>query len=185
LATRLALRSSSREGSLPDQLGTLRSPPVPFAEVERLSPNRDLAPPHEQLGVVFHHTELSYDDTIARMLRPESKVSYHCVIAGDGARCRLVPDAAVAWHAGASQFMGRTGCNAFLLGVAFAGDTDRAPLTSLQLASALEWLAARWLLRGWTIERMTDHRQVAPGRKRDLNPTEWLRLRAAIAARFG
>ncbi len=31
---------------------------------------------------------------------------------------------------------------------------------------------------------MTDHRQVAPGRKDDLNPAEWERLRAAIAARF-
>jgi len=158
---------------------------MPFSETERLSPNRNLTPPHEQLGVVFHHTEISFEDTIALMMRPESKVSYHCVIAADGSRCRLVPDHAVAWHAGVSEFMGRTGCNAFMLGVSFAGDTDRAPLTSLQLASAIEWLTARWTRHGWNIERMTDHRQVAPGRKRDLNPTEWLRLRGAIVARFG
>jgi AmpD protein len=158
---------------------------LPFPETERLSPNRDAAPPHEQLGVVFHHTESSLEDTVALMLRPESRVSYHCIIAADGARWRLVPDGEVAWHAGASRFMGRDSCNGFLLGVAFAGDTDRAPLTSLQLASALEWLAQRWAIRGWEVGRMTDHRQVAPGRKRDLNPVEWARLREAIVARFG
>jgi AmpD protein len=32
---------------------------------------------------------------------------------------------------------------------------------------------------------MTDHRQIAPGRKDDLAPVEWERLRSAIAARFG
>jgi hypothetical protein len=33
----------------------------------------------------------------------------------------------------------------------------------------------------WTV----DHRQVSPGRKIDLNPVEWERLRAAIEKRFG
>jgi AmpD protein len=31
---------------------------------------------------------------------------------------------------------------------------------------------------------MTDHRQIAPGRKDDLAPAEWARLRAAIVARL-
>ena len=158
---------------------------MPFAETERLSPNRDQTLTHERLGVVFHHTELGFGETVALMLRPESRVSYHCVIDRDGARCTLVPDRQVAWHAGVSEFMGRARCNEFLLGVSFAGDTDRAPLTAGQVASALEWLAPRWTVLGWDINRMTDHRQVAPGRKRDLNPAEWLRLRGAIAARFG
>jgi AmpD protein len=158
---------------------------LPFPEIERLSPNRDAEPPNERLGVVFHHTEISFQDTVDLMLRPESRVSYHCVIAADGLRCNLVPDIGVAWHAGVSQFRSRPRCNEFMLGVSFAGDTYRDPLTSLQLASALEWLALRWSPRGWTVGDMTDHRQVAPGRKRDLNPPEWERLRAAIAARFG
>jgi len=135
--------------------------------------------------VLFHHTEMEFEETIAFMLRPESKVSYHGLIAADGRRCELVADGDIAWHAGASHFLGRTRCNDFLQGVAFAGDTYRAPLTDAQIASALEWLDRRWSSRGWTLERMTDHRQVAPGRKRDLNPPEWDRLRAAIAARFG
>jgi N-acetyl-anhydromuramoyl-L-alanine amidase len=157
---------------------------VTFTVFERWSPNRDLAPLHESRGVLFHHSELDFEATIERMLRPESKVSYHCLIGPDGARCTLVRDTEIAWHAGASQFLGRSRCNDFMLGVAFAGDTYRAPLTSDQIASALEWLAERWLERRWSLDRMTDHRQVSPGRKQDLNPLEWERLQTAISARF-
>jgi AmpD protein len=157
---------------------------MPFPEFQRLSPNRDTAPRHEGLGVLFHHSEIGFEETIAHMLRPESRVSYHCLIAADGSRCTLAADEHVAWHAGVSRFLGRDRCNEFLLGVAFAGDTYRAPLTDPQMASALDWLALRWARRGWSLDRMTDHRQVAPGRKRDLNPPEWDRLRAAIAAEF-
>jgi AmpD protein len=155
-----------------------------FPEIERLSPNRDPAA-HERLGALFHHSELGFEETIARMLDPRSRVSYHCLIDADGTRCTLVPDAQVAWHAGASRFLGRDGCNAFLLGVAFAGDTYQAPLSAAQLASALEWLEPRWSALGWETGRIADHRQVAPGRKRDLNPPEWERLLGAVAAHFG
>lgn len=134
---------------------------------------------------MFHHSAISYEETIALMTREESRVSYHCLIAPDGTRCTLVPDGETAWHAGVSRFQGQELCNGFMLGVSFAGNTYQAPLTDAQIASALEWLEPRWRARGWTLEWMTDHRQVAPGRKDDLNPVEWERLRAAIAARFG
>jgi len=155
-----------------------------FREFERLSPNRDAAA-HERLGVLFHHSGLGFAETIERMLDPASRVSYHCLIDADGARCTLVPDAEVAWHAGLSRFLGRERCNDFLLCVAFAGDTYAAPLSGPQVASALEWLRARWAPLGWGAGRFTDHRQASPGRKRDLNPAEWDRLAAAIEAEFG
>jgi AmpD protein len=158
--------------------------PTAFREFERLSPNRD-GVAHERLGVLFHHSGLGFGETIVRMRDPASRVSYHCLIDADGTRCTLVPDAQVAWHAGASRFLGRDRCNDFLLGVAFAGDTYAAPLTPAQLASALEWLAPRWSPLGWGTERITDHRQASPGRKRDLNPPEWERLAAAILEHFG
>jgi N-acetyl-anhydromuramoyl-L-alanine amidase len=155
-----------------------------FREFEAHSPNRDTAA-HEKLGVLFHHTgSLGFDETIEKMLNPESRVSYHCLIGREGIRCTLVPDMQVAWHAGVSRFLGRDRCNDFLLGVAFAGDTYAHPLTDMQIDSALEWLDARWVALGWTVGRMTDHRQVSPGRKDDLNPVQWDRLVAAIAAHF-
>ena len=133
-----------------------------FPEIERPSPNFGTGA-NERLGVLFHHSELPFGATIARMQDPASQVSYHCLIGLDGTRCTLVPDS----------------------GVAFEGDTARDPLTGPQLSSALEWLEARWGPLGWNLGRMTDHRQVSPGRKRDLCPPEWARLAAAIAAHFG
>lgn len=156
-----------------------------FPEIARPSPHFAAEPPHERLGVLVHHSVETFDDTIALMTHPANRVSYHCLIAPDGTRCTLVSDECVAWHAGVSSFHGRARCNEFLLGLSFAGDTYRDPLTEAQIASALEWLDVRWARYGWTMERITDHRQVAPGRKNDLNPAEWDRFYAQIKARFG
>lgn len=147
-----------------------------FPEVFHPSPNHDAKTKHERRGVCFHHTVLSLADTVTRMTDPASRVSYHLVIGPEGQRVRLVADVAVAWHAGISRWAGREGCNAFLLGLAFAGNTYDRPLATAQLESAREWLAARWRRYAWSLEMMTDHRQVAPGRKDDLNPTEWTRV---------
>jgi AmpD protein len=155
-----------------------------FPEIIRPSPNFAAAPPHERLGVLVHHSELPFADTIACMLDPANAVSYHCLIAADGTRCTLVADEHIAWHAGASTFLGRARCNEFLLGLAFAGDTYRAPLTEAQLTSALEWITPRWSRYGWDPGRIVDHRQVSPTRKHDLNPVEWARLHATLAAHF-
>lgn len=156
-----------------------------FCKVDAPSPNFSASPAHERIGVCFHHTVLPFADTLAHMSRAESRVSYHVVIAADGTRARLVADDHIAWHAGVSNFLGRNDCNAFLLGVSFEGDTYAAPLSEAQISSALDWLAPRWALHAWDASRMTDHRQIAPGRKDDLAPDEWARLHAAILARFG
>ncbi len=152
-----------------------------FPEIERFSPHFAVSPAHERLGVLFHHSAKPFEETIAFMLSPQNEVSYHALIAPDGTRCTLVRDEHIAWHAGASIFRGRSRCNDFLLGLAFAGDTYAAPLTDAQLASAREWLASRWSAHRWSSEWMTDHRQVSPGRKDDLNPTEWTRVAAMVA----
>jgi AmpD protein len=158
---------------------------MPFPEITRLSPNFAATPPHERLGVCFHHSAETFARTIEIMTDAARRVSYHCLISTDGTRCTFVPDECVAWHAGVSAFRGRENCNFFLLGLSFAGNTYHAPLTDAQLASALAWLAPRWTRHNWTLDWMTDHRQIAPVRKDDLNPAEWQRLHAALAARFG
>ena len=156
-----------------------------FRERFALSPNHHVSPAHERKGVLVHHSVMAYEATIARMQDSASEVSYHVLISSSGERCTLVPDIAVAWHAGASDFRGRKRCNDFLLGLAFAGDTYREPLSPEQIDSSLEWLAQRWAALGWTTDWVIDHRQVAPGRKDDLNPVEWARFQAALRARFG
>jgi len=153
-------------------------------EIRRPSPNFSPVPKNEQLGVCFHHTVLTFDQTLFRMMDTASQVSYHVIIALDGTRCTLVDDDKIAWHTGSSVFMGRSGCNNFLLGCAFVGDTYLDPLTARQLDSAMDWLAVRWHKRGWNASNMTDHRQISPARKNDLNPAEWRRLIARIQERF-
>lgn len=155
-----------------------------FDELPRPSPHFSRSPAHERRGVCFHHSVMDFEATITHMLNPGSQVSYHVLIAPDGTRARLVADEHVAWHAGVSTFQGRSRCNDFLLGVSFAGDTRASPLTGPQIASALDWLAPRWDLYHWSPAMMTDHRQIAPGRKDDLAPAEWARLLAAITTRF-
>lgn len=155
-----------------------------FPEFDAPSPHFSADLPHERLGVCFHHTVLGFAETIAFMQTPGSRVSYHLVIAPDGARARLVPEERVAWHAGLSSFRGREHCNAFLLGLAFAGDSRVEPITWAQLESAVEWLRPRWPLHAWTLDWMTDHRQIAPGRKDDLAPAEWERLRGRLRREF-
>jgi AmpD protein len=155
-----------------------------FTEYVYPSPCFTPTPAHEQRGVCFHHSVLAYEDALAYLLNVENQVSYHVLIAPDGSRACLVADEHIAWHAGASLFQGRSRCNDFLLGVSFAGDTRAAPLTEAQIDSALDWLEPRWSKHGWTLAMMTDHRQIAPVRKDDLVPTEWIRLQTAIHERF-
>ena len=100
---------------------------MPFPEFERPSPNRGEGG-HEGLGVLFHHSGLGFADTIALMTDPASRVSYHCLIGPEGERCTLVPDAGIAWHAGASAFRGRERCNDFLLGVVLGRHLRRPAL---------------------------------------------------------
>ncbi len=158
--------------------------PVPFPEFTQLSPNRDLAPTHERAGVCCHHSAMAFDATIAHMLSFANKVSYHCLIAPNGSRCTLVPDDQIAWHAGDSTFLGRSRCNDFLLSLAFAGDTYATPLSVQQIDSAVEWIMPRQVLHGWALDHITDHRQISPGRKTDLNPVEWQRLHTALARAY-
>jgi len=157
---------------------------MPWPEISSPSPNHAVTPPHERIGVCFHHTVIPFGETLALMQTTASRVSYHVVISTDGTRARLVADHHVAWHAGVSSFKGRNAANAFLLGIAFAGDTRKDPLTASQIASALEWMGPRWSKYRWTLEWITDHRQVAPNRKDDLKPDEWARLLQAIRSHF-
>lgn len=146
------------------------------------------------LGVVFHHTCGTWEGDKAWIMDANNPgngiyASYHCVIHESGKRRKFAEDTSRCWHAGVSQWMGRKSCNDFMLGCAFSGDTypNRKfgrTLTDNEIASAMEWLAPR--IKRWGIKRewITDHRQVSPGRKDDINPFEWARLKRAIDARF-
>ncbi len=155
------------------------------------SPNRNSGT-NDHLGVVFHHACGYFDGTIDWCLKTGTNAAYHVLINTDGRRAVLGQDTDRCHHAGKSTFRGRSSCNNFMLGVAFIGDTNTGQfrgsagkaLTADEIASAIEWLESRWGKYRWSMDWMTHHRIISPGRKDDLAPTEYQRIHQAVAARF-
>jgi N-acetylmuramoyl-L-alanine amidase len=93
----------------------------------RDSPNRGGAVAHEYL--VMHFTGGSSAESSIRWLtNRRARASAHVVIARDGTVTQLVPFDRVAWHAGPSEWEGRSGLNQYSLGIELdnAGPLQRA-----------------------------------------------------------
>lgn len=117
-----------------------------------------------------------YFETIA-----ELQVSAHLFIERDGAITQFVPFTARAWHAGASSFDGVSNCNDYSIGIELEG-TDELPYTDAQYL-ALEKVTRQLMLTypKLTLERITGHEHIAPGRKTDPGPAfDWQRFRRAL-----
>lgn len=98
------------------------------------------------------------------------RVSAHLLIRRDGRLLQFVSFDARAWHAGVSEFNGRTACNDFAVGIELEG-TDELAYTLAQYQSLAA--AARLLMRhypGITPARIVGHSDIAPGRKTDPGP---------------
>ena len=67
-----------------------------------------------------------------------------------------------------------------MIKVCFYGNTNKNPLTSDQIHSFIEWLIPMIEKYKFSIDWVTDHRTVAPGRKTDLEETEYNRIIEAI-----
>ena len=105
------------------------------------------------------------------------EVSAHLFIDRRGRLSQFVPFDLRAWHAGVSSWRGRSGCNAFSIGIELEG-TDTRPYSAkqyLRLASTL-----RWLLRTYprlSVDTIVGHNEIAPGRKTDPGGSfDWSRL---------
>jgi len=104
------------------------------------------------------------------------RVSAHLLIDRDGQVTQYVPLDRRAWHAGQSEFQGRSNCNDFSIGIELEGlDTDTytdAQYRSLAEASAAIMAAYPAIDR----DRITGHSDIAPGRKLDPGPGfDWQR----------
>lgn len=106
------------------------------------------------------------------------KVSAHFLIRRDGELVQFVPCGRRAWHAGASSWRGRSGCNDFSVGVELEG-ADDLPYASEQYAALARLTAA--LERRYPIADLVGHADIAPGRKTDPGPAfDWVRYRALL-----
>ena len=109
------------------------------------------------------------------------RVSAHALIRRDGEIVQYVPFAQRAWHAGKSEFGGRTACNDFSIGIELEG-TDDVPYETAQYESLVVLIKA--LLAAYpslTPDRIAGHDAIAPGRKTDPGASfDWPRLRAGL-----
>ncbi len=145
-------------------------PDASFPEVFKASPNISYNTIQPE-GVVLHHSYGSYKGGVSWILNDASNVSYHVLIDTDGSRTVFAKDTQRAWHAGRSSFNGRPGCNNFMLGLAFSGDTTSRELTQAEIDSAVEYLLPRFERWGWPkdLSTITTHKEVSPGRKEDVD----------------
>jgi N-acetylmuramoyl-L-alanine amidase len=68
--------------------------------------------------IVIHYTASSTLNGTTRWFQdPESKVSAHYLVGKDGAVVQMVKEADKAWHAGKSEWAGRSNCNGFSVGI--------------------------------------------------------------------
>jgi N-acetyl-anhydromuramyl-L-alanine amidase AmpD len=117
-------------------------------------------------------------------MNPASRVSYHAIVAKDGKRTVLADPDERPWHAGVSSWRGRRDLNSWSVGAAFEGDTYDRALGEAEMASMADYLLP--IMKRYNLAQgdITDHRTVSPGRKDDLNPTEFARFKAYLAQRL-
>lgn len=161
------------------------------------SPNFDERPPGETVSlIVIHAISLPPGefggDAIAQLftncLDPGEhpyyagihslRVSAHFLIRRDGALVQFVPCDKRAWHAGASNWRGRPGCNDFSIGIELEGCDDQ-PFDEAQYRTLGTVLDA--LGRSYPDAEVVGHSDIAPGRKTDPGPCfEWSRISQSV-----
>jgi AmpD protein len=103
------------------------------------------------------------------------------VIRRNGAITQYVPFGMRAWHAGVSEYQGRSACNDFSIGIELEG-TDEIPYADAQYESLAALVTA--LLTTYptlSAARIAGHSDIAPGRKTDPGPSfDWRRWRKLL-----
>lgn len=102
------------------------------------------------------------------------RVSSHLLIDRAGAVTQFVGFGERAWHAGVSEYQGKTNCNDFSIGVELEG-TDTIPYTLEQYQALVQ--VTRTLQHRYphiSSQRIVGHCDIAPGRKTDPGPAfDW------------
>lgn len=93
---------------------------------------------------------------------------------------QYVPTVKRAWHAGLSNFRGRSACNDFSVGIELEG-TGEVPFTAAQYQALGELLPV--ICRRHPVKWVTGHEFIAPGRKSDPGPFfDWSRTAQLLPA---
>jgi AmpD protein len=126
------------------------------------------------------HSKHPYFDIIREM-----KVSAHVLILRTGEVVQLVSFAERAWHAGRSCYLGVPECNDYSIGIELEG-TDDLPFTDAQYSALAQVVHAIQHSYPATINHLTGHSDIAPGRKTDPGRhLDWMRVRASLGPHQG
>ncbi|MBU3724405.1 MAG: 1,6-anhydro-N-acetylmuramyl-L-alanine amidase AmpD [Burkholderiaceae bacterium] len=110
------------------------------------------------------------------------RVSSHFFIRRQGEVIQFVGIFDRAWHAGISEFQGRSACNDFSIGIELEG-TDQQSYTDEQLGAAANLATALHQMLP-TLQWIVGHSDIAPGRKTDPGPAfPWQSMLKSIADR--
>lgn len=103
-----------------------------------------------------------------------ARVSAHLLIERDGTLTQFASFDRRAWHAGASEFEGRSRCNDFSIGIELEG-SDFEPFTDAQYGALNRALAA--VCATYPVRFVCGHSHIAIERKTDPGPFfDWRRL---------
>ncbi len=103
-------------------------------------------------------------------------VSAHFLVRRGGELVQFVSTDERAWHAGASRWKGREGCNDFSIGIELEG-LEGEHFEAAQYGALAALLAS--VSRRYPVRAVAGHEHVAPGRKRDPGAAfDWPHLRA-------
>jgi AmpD protein len=164
----------------PDSLGWMSG------VLKMVSPNHDARPPHTIVNLlVIHNISLPPNEYGGNAIKrfftntldhtehvyfeqlKDSRVSSHFLVRRNGQIIQFVPCNKRAWHAGVSNWHGRSRCNDFSIGIEMEG-SDFEPFVECQY-DALVRLTRR-LKRAYPIGSIVGHCDIAPGRKTDPGP---------------
>lgn len=166
------------------------------------SPHHDERPPGSQIELIVVHGislpaghfglhyiqdlflgQLNIDADPSFSILEGLRVSAHLLIRRTGEVLQFVPFDKRAWHAGVSNWQGRTQCNDFSIGIEMEG-TDDIPYTDAQYAVLADVVdALRDAYPCIKPAAVTGHEHIAPGRKTDPGPAfDWQRLARSSTA---
>jgi len=165
------------------------------------SPNKDTRPENMAIDLIVVHSislppgeyggdaiECFFQNQLDKNQHPyfeeihQMQVSAHALIKRSGEIVQFVPFNERAWHAGQSDFQGRSCCNDFSIGIELEGtDTDAFEEAQYRQLAAL--ITALQTTYPAIADHVTGHSDIAPGRKTDPGTGfDWEKLHRYIIA---
>ena len=147
----------------------------------RKTPNKSKAPREGSTvdTIIIHYTgSMSTEGTLQWFSNNDAKVSAHYVISRTGKVFQYENWRTTLWHAGKSEWNGRSSLNRTSIGIELVG-TYHSGFELKQMAAL--WGVLRDIYRELPIKYVLGHEQVSPGRKTDPGPSfDWTYIRTQV-----